>query len=92
MIQIDEVVAVWLKDGRPNRLVWRARRFRVTDSPTRLADALPELFLDASALTHPPRPTPGWRFQATANDGEARVFDIRYDEHRDVWLLLHTYD
>ena len=92
MMQVDELVAVWLKEGRPHRLVWGSRRFRVTDSPTRLGDDLPESFFDALAFTHPPRLSVGWRFQATADDGEAWVFDIRWDDHRRVWQLLRTFD
>ncbi|MEF2977558.1 hypothetical protein [Subtercola sp. YIM 133946] len=95
MIQLDEVVMVWLHDGRPNRLVWGSRRFRVTDSPTPLAGIYPNVepdeFLDATTFTHPPLRAPAWRFQATADDGEAYVFDILFDLNRSVWLLLRTF-
>ena len=53
---------------------------------------LPDSFLDAGAFTHPPRVSLGWRFQATADDGDSHVFDIRFDEHRGVWMLLRAYD
>ena len=57
MTLINETVAVWVSPaGAPVRLVWRARRFRVSDTPTPLtaSSSLPDELL--YFLTHPPRP------------------------------------
>ena len=35
MTRVDETVTVWVSDdGVPQRIVWRARRYRVSDVPT----------------------------------------------------------
>ena len=90
MSQVNEPVSVWMsRDGRPERVVWRARRFTVTDTPTPL-DSLPEAVLDF--VTHPPARRTGWRFQGTDDDGATHMFDIRHDDGHHEWRLLRTYD
>ena len=83
MQQLRQSVAVWLREGIPNRLVWKGARYRVTDRPTPLEEALYE-------ITHPPTSVSGWRFQGTAEDGSTHVFDIR--QEGDDWILVQIYD
>ncbi|WP_412879059.1 hypothetical protein [Curtobacterium phoenicis] len=73
MMIIDTAATVWWTAGVPERLVWSGRRWRVTDTPTRLTVTRAEL---PTAITHAPERTVGWRFQATAEDGETLVLDI----------------
>jgi hypothetical protein len=69
--------------GLPTRLEWNSRSYRVTDTPTRLEDALGML------LTHP-LPVRGWRFQGTTVDGaETLVFDVLFCDGR--WRVAKTY-
>lgn len=69
--------------GVPVALEWHARRYRVTDEPTRIEDALGTL------LTHP-LPVRGWRFQGTSGDGaETLVFDVLL--HGGAWHVVKTY-
>lgn len=81
-------VALWLDTaGRPERLVWLGERWRVNDSPTPLEDLAYH-----PAITHPPARAsqPGWRFQAVAESGEVRVFDVRLD--RGEWVILRVFE
>jgi hypothetical protein len=84
---LDEVT-VWTDPlGVPHRLVWGARRYRVSDTPTPLE-------FDWSAITHPPAGLPDrmWRFQGTPDDdGEALVFDVGLDAASGTWQLRHVY-
>ncbi|QAY73873.1 hypothetical protein ET445_11475 [Agromyces protaetiae] len=94
MERLQEFVEVWSgESGEPARLVWRARRFRVTDVPTPLvgtADWWQPLGAHDAAPGRPPLAIAGWRFQASADDGETHVFDIGHDgEH---WRLLRVFD
>jgi hypothetical protein len=86
MTLLDESVTVWTgAGGVPERFAWHGRRYRVSDTPTPLEDLL-------GGLTHIPALPPGWRFQGTADDGDTRVFDVLFDDARQEWLLLHTYE
>ena len=85
MMLTHEVATVWWEGGVPDRMVWRERRWRVSDSPTRLtatAEFLP------SAMTHAPERTVGWRFQVSA-DGDAVVVDIVPEG--DGWVVARTW-
>ncbi len=85
-MDVVEVIEVWTDArGIPERLVWQGHRYRVTDTPTLL-----EVDFDYAAMTHPPAVPPGWRFQATDEDGTARVFDVRRDV-RDRWALIRSW-
>ena len=75
-------IALWFEHGLPARLVHDGIRYRVSDQPTRLEDEI-------VPLTHP-LVLEGWRFQGTAEDGTARVFDVR--EARGTWQLVAIYD
>ena len=77
-------VAVWLDDaGAPSRIVLNGRRYRVTDHPTTLDDLV-------IGITHPPAVPLGWRFQATDESGDTRVFDVEYQLADDQWALLRS--
>lgn len=78
-------VPVWIEGGVPVRLVWRGRRFRVTDRPTPLREVV-----SAVGITHPLEPLVGWRFQGTAEDGDSRIFDVRTRGRS--WELVAVYD
>lgn len=81
--------------GQPERLVWRSRRFRVTDTPTTLvgtSDWWNPLQEHSYGVGHPPLCIAGWRFQATADDGETHVFDVRHAENDERWQLLRIFD
>ena len=75
-------IAVWMANEVPARVVYRGTRYRVTDMPTRLEDAM---FM----MTHP-LPLTGWRFEATDSHGQSLMFDIRRDG--DGWALIRAYD
>jgi len=93
---VDEPVMVWTSDaGAPERLVWRSRRFRVTDTPTALvgtSDWWRPFAPHTYGIGQPPLTIAGWRFQATADDGETHVFDVRNDDDGRHWQLLRTFD
>lgn len=93
MTRVDESVAVWVsEEGIPERIVWRAQRFRVSDTPTPLPRSFPPL--DAvfdPAITHLPEPRESWRFQGTSDDGETYVFDVSRAPWEQRWRLLRTY-
>ncbi|WP_346769365.1 hypothetical protein [Planctomonas sp. JC2975] len=85
-----DVVTVWVgADGTPKRMFWAGHRYRVTDTPTRLGPE-PGLLL-SPAITHPPSPLNGWRFQGTSDDGDTRVFDVRFADD-DGWELIRVID
>ncbi|THG33488.1 hypothetical protein [Naasia lichenicola] len=80
-------VAVWLVDNVPVRLVWDQVRYRVTDTPTPLAE-------DAWAveLTHAARRVVGWRFQGTTSGGHSLMFEIAESELDSGWVLMRCYE
>ena len=85
-----DTVAVWVDPtGAPTRMFWAGRRYRVTDTPTRLGPGTDLLY--ASAMTHPPSPLTGWRFQGSSEDGDTRVFDVRWAEGG-AWKLIRVID
>jgi hypothetical protein len=86
-----EAVAIWFDAGDvPVRMVWAGRRYRVTDTPTRLGPE-PELLI-SPALTHPPLPLTGWRFQGTTDDGESLIFDVKRASIHSRWELIRVID
>lgn len=84
---LTESIALWLSNGVPARMVWRGERWRVSDTPTRLA--LEPEFLPPS-ITHPPRLISAWRFQASSNSGETHMFEAR--AVGESWGLSRVYD
>jgi len=94
MPRVQEFVEVWTSDaGQPERLVWRARRFRVTDTPTALVGPC-DWWSPFSEHDVSPGRVPlaisGWRFQASADDGETHVFDVEQSAGR--WQLMRVFD
>jgi hypothetical protein len=86
MTLVAGTVTVWTgARGIPERFVWEGTRFRVSDTPT-------PLDFDYAAITHLPDMPLGWRFQGTDDDGRSRMFDVLYDDSRQEWQLLHTYE
>ena len=94
MRTLQEPVEVWTSDeGTPERIVWRARRFRVNDTPTALVGPCDWWNPFAQHDVSPgrvPLSISGWRFQARADDGETHVFDIEHDGPR--WQLVRVFD
>ncbi|HKH08428.1 MAG TPA: hypothetical protein VKA62_05700 [Agromyces sp.] len=93
MLRTQEPVEVWTTAaGEPARLVWRARRFRVNDTPTPLVTPCDwwQPFTDSGAPGRPPLEISGWRFQAATDDGETHVFDVAHDGAR--WQVLRVFD
>ena len=74
-------VTVWCEGGVPYGIVWNGRHYRVTDTPTRLEDAM-------GMLTHPLN-LMGWRFQVTDDDEVSRMFDIVRDGTE--WHVIRTF-
>lgn len=64
---------IWMVDDIPARMTFADRRWRVTDMPTRLRDAVWALPLEAG---HASRGLYGWRFQGKDDDGLSLVFDV----------------
>ncbi len=80
---VSTALTLWVgEDGGPERIVFDGRRYRVTDSPTRLE-------LDMAWVTHLPQIPLAWRFQGTDEDGDSVMFDIV--QHGEEWRVLRTY-
>ncbi len=92
----DPVAIVWADpDGRPMRLVWGGRRWRVSDQPTVITEPVSwwrRLDPDARSLHLAPRTCTGWRFQATADDGRTCVLDVRDEGDPARWFVAKVYD
>ncbi|WP_127793603.1 hypothetical protein [Agromyces sp. LHK192] len=94
MSRVQEFVEVWPDEsGEPKRLVWRGRRFRVSDRPTPLVGPAewwePFAGHDVSPGRHP-LSIADWRFQAGTEDGETHMFDVGRDGDR--WRVLGVFD
>lgn len=92
----DPVAIVWADpEGRPMRLVWAGRRWRVSDQPTVITEPVSwwrRLDPDARSLHLAPRTCTGWRFQATSDDGRTCVLDVRDDGDPARWFVVKVYD
>ena len=75
---------LWMIDDIPSRMVFAGRRWRVSDTPTRLRHSI----WSASPDKH--HGLYGWRFQGTDDDGQSLVFDVFKNE--DGWHVHHSYD
>ncbi|MFE6966489.1 hypothetical protein ACFVAJ_15365 [Agromyces sp. NPDC057679] len=97
MLHVEESVELWTDDaGTPLRLVWRSRRFRVTDTPTVLVGGCgwwrPFAEYDVSP-GRAPLEISGWRFQASTADGETHVFDVEPEPGADArWRVVRVFD
>lgn len=80
---VEHEMTLWLVDDIPARMFYAGRRWRVTDTPTRLRDSI------WTATGRAGRGLYGWRFQATDEVGESFVFDV-YRGEAD-WHVHHTY-
>lgn len=80
----DGTVTIWLANDVPARLIFAARRWRVTDTPTPLQEDHWAPPLEDSTPLH------GWRFQATEEQGNSRVFDV-FQVGRD-WHVHRVYN
>jgi hypothetical protein len=64
-------------------MFYAGRRWRVTDTPTRLRASIREMPVNGAGSLH------GWRFQATDDSGESSVFDVY--RSADGWHVHHSY-
>jgi uncharacterized protein (UPF0548 family) len=78
-----EPIALTMSNNKPCSMVWEARVYRVLDEPTFLD-------MDYGTMTHPLDST-AWRFIAAADDGDSRVFDVRYDNSMKQWCMVRSY-
>lgn len=96
MAVVDEPVRVDSSDnGQPILLVWRDRRYRVSDTPTTLvgtSDWWSPLAPHSYGIGHAPLSIAGWRFQATADNGESHVFDVTRQRDGRSWHLVRIFD
>ncbi|MHC2999979.1 hypothetical protein [Microbacterium sp. HJ5] len=81
-IDIEHELTIWMTDDIPTRMFYAGRRWRITDTPTRLIHSIWDQPTDGHALY-------GWRFQATDEDGDTYVFDVYRQEAG--WHVHHTY-
>lgn len=75
---------IWMVDDIPARMMYAGRRWRVSDTPTRLRDSI------WSAPQEGHHGLYGWRFQGTDDDGYSMVFDVFRAE--DGWHVHRSYD
>lgn len=68
-IDIEHELTIWMTDDIPTRMFYAGRRWRVTDTPTRLRHSIWDSLGAGHALY-------GWRFQATDDGHTAFVFDV----------------
>lgn len=102
---IDEQVQVWTNEaGTPLRMVWRGRRYLVTDKPTPWVDRHPWWTPENYTPRHTKR-TDGrhsiaeqridlvkWRFQATpVDEGESIVVDVAQHSETGFWSLTESF-
>jgi hypothetical protein len=80
---IEHDVTVWMSNDMPARMFYAGRRWRVTDTPTRLRESIWAAPLGVQGGLY------GWRFQATDEAGETFVFDV-YKAESD-WHVHRAY-
>lgn len=80
----EHPVTLWLSNDIPERMVFLGRRWRVTDTPTRLRHSI---WSAADDLRHG---LYGWRFQGTDDAGLSLVFDVY--KGVDGWHVHKNYD
>ena len=82
-VAIEHDVMLWMEEDVPVRMFYGGRRWRVSDTPTRLRESI------WSISVHSPRGLYGWRFQGTDQAGESLVFDVFRAEGG--WHVHHAY-
>ena len=83
-VTVEHAPTLWLVNDIPERMVYAGRRWRVTDTPTRLRHSV------WNAPLEPHTGLYGWRFQGTNEDGLSLVFDVYKGE--DDWQVHRSYD
>lgn len=77
-------VTIWMVGGIPTRMIYAGRRWRVSDSPTRLRYSIWFALPERHAGLY------GWRFQGTDEDEHSVVFDVF--EGDGGWHVHRTYE
>ena len=80
---IEQPVTLWMVNDVPARMVYAGKRWRVTDTPTRIRHSIWSIPMEN------PHPLYGWRFQGTNDAGDSLVFDVYASV--DGWHVHHTY-
>lgn len=80
---IEQSATLWLVNDIPSRMFFAGRRWRVSDTPTRLRHSVWSVPLRHSHGMY------GWRFQGTDVDGLSLVFDVFKGE--DGWHVHRAY-
>ena len=78
---LEQTATLWLANGVPARMVYAGRRWRITDTPTRITEPVWALPLEG------PRHMTSWRLSAEDDAGRSFIFDV-YREGEDDW---HVY-
>jgi hypothetical protein len=68
-LDVEHDLTIWMVNDIPARMVYAGRRWRITDTPTRLRDSIWGAGGEQGSLY-------GWRFQATDSTGTSYVFDV----------------
>ncbi|MGG7507666.1 hypothetical protein [Plantibacter sp. YIM 135249] len=83
----DNLATLWHANTVPVRMVWHGERWRITDTPTALSG---EPLYVPPMMTHPSSGFRGWRFQASNERGDSRMFDVLRDEGG--WIVSRMYE
>jgi hypothetical protein len=82
-VAVEHELTVWLVNDIPSRIFYAGRRWRITDTPTRIRESIWTAPLQHHDGLY------GWRFQATDERGESFVFDVYPTEYD--WHVHRTY-
>ncbi|MCR2764991.1 hypothetical protein NQ152_15910 [Microbacterium sp. zg.B48] len=82
-VTVERQVTLWMVDEVPTRMFYAGRRWRVSDTPTRLRESIWTSPVPHGGGLY------GWRFQGTNEDGESLVFDVYRAENG--WHVHHAY-
>lgn len=83
-VAIEHQVTLWMVDDVPARMVYAGKRWRVTDTPTRLRLSIWTVPRESNTGLY------GWRSQGTDEEGLSLVFDVYKAEDR--WHVHRGYD
>lgn len=81
---IEQSATIWMVNDVPARMVYAGRRWRITDTPTRLTGSIWSAPLEQRHELH------RWRFQGTNDTGDSSIFDVYRAE--DGWHVHRSYD
>ena len=82
-LALEHDVTLWMDGDIPVRMFYAGKRWRVSDTPTRLRESI------WSSPGQTSRGLYGWRFQGTDDAGNSFVFDVYRAE--DGWHVHHAY-